>query len=107
MTLVEVAEAIIIETDASGIDEDARLQQPQDLLEIGKSLFLPGYTELYDERTLTLSHYSVKEYLLSKRIKDGPAAEFALDEALTKIHVAQSCLTYLGMDVFEKPGRGF
>ena len=107
MTLAEVAEAIIIENDISEVDEDSRLQQPQDLLEIGKSLFVASYTEVYDQRTLELSHYSVKEYLVSERIRKGPASEFALDKKLAEIHIARCCLTYLGMDIFEKEWQAF
>lgn len=107
MTLAEVAEAIIIENDISEVDEDSRLQQPQDLLEIGKSLFVASYTELYDQRTLELSHYSVKEYLVSARIRSGPASEFALDKTLADIQIAQCCLTYLGMDIFEREWQAF
>ena len=107
MTLAEVAEAIIIEIDISELDEDSRLQQPQDLLEIGKSLFVASYTELYDQRTLELSHYSVKEYLVSERARSGPASDFALDRTLAEIHIAQCCLTYLGMDIFESDWQAF
>ena len=107
MTLGEVAEAIIIENDISDVDEDSRLQQPQDLLEIGRSLFVASYTELYDKRTLELSHYSVKEYLVSERVRNGPAADFALDKTEAEIYIAQSCLTYLGMDIFEREWQAF
>ncbi|KAL8793896.1 MAG: hypothetical protein Q9195_003515 [Heterodermia aff. obscurata] len=107
MTLAEVAEAIIIENDISEVDEDSRLQQPQDLLEIGKSLFVASYTELHDKKILELSHYSVKEYLVSERIRSGPASEFALDKTIADIHIAQCCLTYLGMDIFEREWQAF
>ena len=107
MMLSEVAEAIIIENDISEVDEDSRLQQPQDLLEIGKSLFVASYTALYDKKALELSHYSVKEYLVSERIRNGPASEFALDKTVADIYIAQCCLTYLGMDIFESEWQAF
>lgn len=107
MTLVEIAESVIIEPDISELDEDARLQRPEDLLEIGRSLFVPGYNESLDTATIELAHYSVKEYLVSQRVRNGPAAEFALDKTTAEIHISQCCLTYLGMDVFEKAWQEF
>ena len=107
MTLVEIAETVIIEPDMSELDEDARLQRPEDLLEIGRSLFVPGYTESLDKATIELAHYSVKEYLLSERIRNGPAADFALEKTAAEIHISQCCLTYLGMDVFEQAWQEF
>lgn len=107
MTLVEIAETVIIEPDISELDEDARLQRPEDLLEIGRSLFVPGYTESLDKATIELAHYSVKEYLVSERVRNGPAAEFALDKTAAEIHIAQCCLTYLGMDIFEQAWQEF
>ena len=107
MTLAEVAEAIIIENDISEVDEDSRLQQPQDLLEIGKSLLVTSYTEFYDKKTLELAHYSVKEYLVSERVRKGPASDFALDKTLADIYIAKCCLTYLGMDIFEREWQAF
>ncbi|KAL9045733.1 MAG: hypothetical protein Q9214_001273 [Letrouitia sp. 1 TL-2023] len=96
----EVAEAVIIKPGISEIDEDDRLQKPEDLLDIGKSLFIQRSTT---QRTqfLELSHYSVKEYLLSERIKKGPAAAFAIDEIHAELNNATCLLTYLGLEVFE------
>lgn len=96
----EVAEAVIVKPGTSEIDEDDRLQNAEDLLDIGKSLFIQSSTT---QRTqlLELSHYSVKEYLLSERIKRGPAAAFAIDEIHAELNNATCLLTYLGLEVFE------
>lgn len=107
MTLAEVAEAVIIEPEIQEIDEDARLQTPQDLLDIGGSLFAPQMNTEYDEQHLELSHYSVKEYLLSERAAKGPGAAFALDETQAEIDNTTCCLTYLGLGVFEDLWRDF
>ena len=107
MTLNEVAEAVIIEPDVSEIDEDARLQRTEDLLEIGKSLFIQDSIDDGSQRLLELSHYSVKEYLLSERARDGPAAAFAIHETHAEIANANICLTYLGLNVFEDQWKAF
>ncbi|KAI7718814.1 hypothetical protein KC353_g3481 [Hortaea werneckii] len=42
-----------------------------------------------------LAHFSVKEYLESKRILDGTAKDFHLDAAREHRFLAQSCVTYI------------
>ena len=107
MTLDEVAEAVIIETGISEIDEDARLQRPEDLLDIGKSIFTQNANGSHGVTYLELSHYSVKEYLLSERARNGPAAAFAMDEIQSEINNATCCLTYLSLKVFEDQWNEF
>ena len=107
LTVTEVAEAVIIEPGTSSIDEDAKLQRPEDLLEIGKSLFAQHDRGASDKRLLELSHYSVKEYLLSERTRGGPAAEVCLHETTAQIDIAIRCLTYLGLDDFESKWQDF
>lgn len=94
----EVAEAVTLEPGMSEIDEDDRLQEAEDLLDIGKSLFAQQHKS---SDLLELSHYSVKEYLLSERIKKGPAATFAIDKEHAELSNATSLLTYLGLQTFE------
>ena len=101
MTLVEIAEAVIIEPGLSDIDEDARLQRPEDLLDIARTLFTQNINGINEGSYIELSHYSVKEYLLSERARKGPAATFAMDETQAEIYNATCCLTYLGLDIFE------
>ncbi len=103
----EVAEAVIIEPGISEIDEDDRLQRPEDLLDIGKSLFVQNHTRYPMAHFLELSHYSVKEYLLSERIKKGQAAAFAIDETHAELNNATCLLTYLGLEVFEDSWHAF
>ena len=107
MHLTEVAEAVIIEPGISEIDEDDRLRRPEDLLDIGKSLFVQNPTGNPVEPFLELSHYSVKEYLLSERIKEGQAAVFAIDQTCAETNNATCLLTYLGLDVFEDIWQAF
>ncbi|KAL9596235.1 MAG: hypothetical protein Q9219_005946 [cf. Caloplaca sp. 3 TL-2023] len=42
-----------------------------------------------------LAHFSVKEYLLSDRIREGPAAYFSLDEQSSHGEIAKTCLSTL------------
>ena len=106
LLIQEVAEAVIIEPGASQIDEDDRLQRPTDLLDIGKSLFVQSKARP-SLPFLELSDYSVKEYLLSERIKTGQAAAFSLNETSAETENAVRMLTYLGLDVFENDWQIF
>lgn len=107
LTLAEVAEAVIIEPDAQEIDEDDRLLHPHDLLDMGGSLLAPAKSTGHGEQRIELSHYSVKEYLLSVRAASGPGAAFALNATQAEIDNRICCLTYLGLDVFQDAWRDF
>ena len=107
MQLREVAEAVIIEPGTSKIDEDDRLQRPEDLLDIGKNLFVQNHTKYPMAQFLELAHYSVKEYLISERIKKGQAAAFAIDKTRAELDNATCLLTYLGLEVFEDTWHAF
>jgi hypothetical protein len=58
-------------------------------------LLPPGLVVVSDSGVLvSFSHFSVKEYLISDRIKSSGAKEFALDKQATHIQIAQACLRY-------------
>ena len=68
-----------------------RLFDPCEILTVCSSLVV--YSETTGE--MRLGHYSVKEYLVSERIKKGSAATFHLMEASAHISIAEICCTYL------------
>ncbi len=43
---------------------------------------------------LRLAHFSIKEYLVSHRITQGPAARFGFREGDAHLHIARCCLAY-------------
>lgn len=92
-TLYEVAEVIAVLPGCGAIDEDNRLFDAKELLSICSGLvILVGDSE---SGRLRLTHFSVKEYLLSARIRTSPASTFTLDEVDAHKFVAQVCVTYL------------
>ena len=107
MTIVEVAEAIVIQPGMHDIDEDDRLQRPEDLLDMGSSLFAQDHQAQGDKRLLELSHYSVKEYLLSDRTRNGPVSDVFLDKVLAQASISKCCLTYLAFEVFDSAWKDF
>ena len=56
-------------------------------------------TSRKDERqfktTIMLAHFSVKEYLVSDRIRHGSASKYSLEEAQSNGSIAEDCLSYL------------
>ncbi|KAK6449599.1 hypothetical protein FP744_10005849 [Trichoderma asperellum] len=46
------------------------------------------------DRKVRLAHFSIKEYLTSTKITDGPAAAFGFTEIDAHLHIAHSCLAY-------------
>ena len=107
MVLREVAEAIMIEPSTTEIDEDDRLQRPEDLLDIGRGLFVDNLATSSGFCLLELSHYLVKEYLLSERIKKGKAAIFAIGQASAELANTKILFAYLTLQVFETTWQAF
>ena len=60
--------------------------------------FVKEYHQEYDDPTtvmrLRLAHFSIKEYLVSHRITQGPAARFGFREGDAHLHIARCCLAY-------------
>lgn len=104
----EVAEATAITLDGSpSFDPKDRLRHPTDVLAICSSLISvssrqsdlsldssvrESSTHHYEVR---LAHDSVKEYLLSERIKGTNAAFYSISEASSNVFLARACLAYL------------
>src|SRR6266516_2691020 len=102
----EVAEAIATDLDGQPrFNLERRLRDPRDVLEICSSLITVSSSTIKGQRSegeeLRLAHFSVKEYLVSERIRTGPAAEYSIQEIYANGSIANSCLAYLLQ--FDKP----
>jgi ankyrin repeat protein len=97
MQLQEIAEATAVEPEYRRLDPDNRLFDSYDILTICSSLI-----SLSDDTTeLKLAHQSVKEYLLSERVRAGAASPYFVTEQIAHKSIAEICLTYLL--AFERP----
>lgn len=119
LTIEEVAEATAINLKCSPqFDEDRRLRDPRDVLQICSSLVTISISkeerwyengdgddnkvdddnnDYYVQKftgEIRLAHFSVKEYLVSDRIRLGLAHYFSLDKD-PHAEIAQACLVYL------------
>ncbi|KAL1985679.1 hypothetical protein VTN96DRAFT_7546 [Rasamsonia emersonii] len=106
----EVAEVVAIsDDDCPHFDRDAVLEDPMDVLSICPSLITvvgipiigPAPKEFAEEgipleqKSFTLAHYSVKEYLLSDLIQKSSASAFWINETAAHSFIAKSCLAYI------------
>jgi ankyrin repeat protein len=101
VTLEEMVEVLAVSfEDGPRFDVDQRYPEPQDILTRCSSLVSiscrsprwPG-DEPRDE--LTLAHFSVKEYLISDRVRNGAACGYRVTENCANLSIAQTCLAYL------------
>ena len=90
--LVEVAEAVAVRPGSDFPDGEEKLRGPHVILSICSSLVV-----LSEIGELRLAHYSVKEYLVSERIRTSPASPFAMMVDYGNKKIAEICLTYLSI----------
>ncbi|RYO93373.1 hypothetical protein DL762_001072 [Monosporascus cannonballus] len=92
LSVEEVAEAACVDPDADPpFKEDDRFQDPRNnILEILGSL-----VSLAPGDKIRLAHFSVKEYLLSTRLRTSQSADFAVSEMDAHLLCTRSCLAYV------------
>jgi hypothetical protein len=88
--LQEIAEAAVVDIDQCLFTTDNRLIHPTALLEICSCLI-----KVDDNGELAFAHYTVMEYLTSRRIRDGPAAMFKLSAYKARILSTKVRIIYL------------
>ena len=122
LLLGELAEVVTVSMDPQGIAHYVpgnRLRGPSDVLSIFDGLLslsarpvldngVPFYRwhptssdEIAAWRVVQLSHSSVKDYLVSERIRTGGAWNYRIDTALAHRRIGMTCLAYL--DRFDDP----
>ena len=103
------------ECEGSIFDSEKRLADPSDVLEICSSLVTcidtnDDHAKAYDnddsgeaaalsstKQKVQLAHFSVKEYLVSDRIRTGSAASYSADETRSHIDIGETSLSCLLM----------
>jgi ankyrin repeat protein len=92
LKIEELAEAACIDPDADPpFSEDDRFHDPcNNILEI-----LGSFVSLDRGGGVRLAHFSVKEYLLSSRLRTVQFADFGLSEMDAHLFCARSCLSYI------------
>jgi ankyrin repeat protein len=107
LSIEEVAEVAATDVAREPIfDRDEVLVDPLEALEICSSLVTLTTKEVKwlnkpSQRIVTLAHYSVQEYLVSNRIKQGPAKPYSMQETQCHEAITKGCLGYL--EQYEQP----
>lgn len=95
LLLVELGELIAVNLSGNPwFDPDIRFPDPRDLLDV-----FPGLLQIEDNTPevmiIRLAHFSVKEYLISERIKTQKPHKFWLPEIESHEFIAATCLAYI------------
>lgn len=90
LRLAEIAETLIIKPGVIALSEEDRLFSEFDILTIGSSLI-----RISNGDEVRLAHYSVKEYLMSSRLKSTALSSFHIAEQPANQYLAHACVTYL------------
>lgn len=98
LRLEEVAETAAIDVEGSPrFDPENRLPEPLDILTICASLISLDHQTDKGERKIIvrLAHFSVKEYLVSHRMRQSNAKQYSVREINANISIYSDCLVYL------------
>jgi hypothetical protein len=109
LLLTEIVDVIAVDINCElPFDPERRLLEPLDILTICSSLVTVAPGTIKNElgkitrMEVRLAHFSVKEYLVSKRIQAGPASRYGMRDIEAHTSIAQICIAYfLHLD---KPG---
>jgi ankyrin repeat protein len=99
LTVNELIDAHAVDlSQPPSLDRDGRGYEQDDLIDI--CLGLVDTTKAQDEfgeikTHVHIAHFSVKEYLLSKRIQQGKMKKFAIQGGPANTEIAQICIVYL------------
>ena len=98
LKLTELCETLAFNESDTTVDPSDRLLDANDLLKWCQGLIT------YNSGTscVTLSHSSVRTYLVSEHIRHGPSSFFSLDENAVNRLLFRKCLTYMMFTDFSK-----
>jgi hypothetical protein len=101
LTLQEVAEAAVLKPGDDPINPDERLYDASEVLRICYSLISSSIEKVKicgiwtQCDVVRFAHFSVKEYLMSVRVKGGLAKDFFISAELAHNHIGECCISYL------------
>ncbi|KAF2878542.1 vegetative incompatibility protein HET-E-1 [Massariosphaeria phaeospora] len=101
LSVEEIAEVVAINVARDpALDRDEVLEDPLEALNICSSLVTITTNEADgrsrpSQQIIALAHYSVQEYLVSDRIKQGSAKQYSMQEAECHNAITRGCLKYL------------
>ncbi|KAF4630229.1 hypothetical protein G7Y89_g7913 [Cudoniella acicularis] len=91
----ELADVFILDHEQPvPFDESQKLFEPKVVLKYLSGLVILGSENRWGKKRteIRLAHFSIKEYLVSGRIRDGPASKFYIAETSAHLNISASCL---------------
>ncbi|OAP56492.1 hypothetical protein AYL99_09671 [Fonsecaea erecta] len=95
LTLPELAEAVVLEPGFDELDPDSKLNDPNDVLEICRSLI--AFSPV--SQTARLAHHSVREFLTGRL---DPSSEFYIPAQASHRTMAEACIRYMLLEDFSE-----
>lgn len=100
LTVEEIAEVVAIDVNRDpAFDRDEIFEDPSEALDICSSLVVVTTQEAKHSkpvrRIISLAHYSVQEYLVSDRIRQGQAKQYSMSKTECHSAIAMGSLKYL------------
>ena len=100
LTVEEIAEVVAIDVKRNpAFDSDEILEDPLEALNICSSLVVVTTREATNsipvQRIIGLAHYSVQEYLVSDRIRQGQAKQYSMSKTECHSAITKGSLMYL------------
>ncbi|KAF9056902.1 hypothetical protein BDP27DRAFT_1433254 [Rhodocollybia butyracea] len=95
LTLTEINSALQIEIGQPKLNEDFCLFDEEEILSICKSLVM------CNSGVVSLSHFTVKEFLVQARLADLNLGHYAMVNSVVHHDLSLHCLTYLLLDAFK------
>ncbi|OCT47211.1 ankyrin repeat protein [Cladophialophora carrionii] len=93
LSLTELAEAVVLEPEFDYLDPDSKLNDPNDVIDICRSLI--AFNPL--SKTARIAHHSVREFLTERL---DQTSEFYIPPQTSHRMIAEACLSYLLLDDF-------
>ncbi|KAL8849121.1 MAG: hypothetical protein Q9221_005890 [Calogaya cf. arnoldii] len=115
VTIDEAAETVLIELDSTPqVHIDRRLVDPEDVLSMCSALVILEIQEDEEDfrgkrTTLRLAHFSIREFLVSTRIRESAVSHWQMDDISSHLFIARLFIAYilfLEADVDECAGYG-
>lgn len=94
LTLAELSQAVVLESNFEWLDPDSMLNDPKDILEICGSLISFNASS----ETARIAHHSVREFLTGRL---SQSSEFSIPATTSHWHIAEVCISYLLLGDFD------
>ena len=96
LMLNELVEALLLAPSKQpAYNPEYRLSDPYDIMQILPGLVSISTTAKFGGEEIRLAHFSVKEYLMSTRIRCEPTSYFGTDTITANQFLTEACLAYI------------